>query len=77
MIRMLISLLMFAILIWFATMVPLGNRTLWGHIKAISGTQEAKDFADGTRKEAKKVADQVLAPPDMAASRGTTHYHAK
>lgn len=66
MIRFLFSLLVGAIVLWFATQVPLGNRTLWGHIKAISDTRAAKDFADGTRQEAKKVADQLLDKPDAA-----------
>jgi len=49
--------------------VPLGKRTLWGHVHAIFGTQEARDLADGTEEEAKKVAQKVkeeLRPPDMA-----------
>jgi len=58
-IRWIFSLLIFAILIWFATMVPLGSKTLWQHVKAIAGTKEAKDLADGTKHEAKKVAERV------------------
>jgi hypothetical protein len=57
-IRFLISLAMFAAFVWFATTVPLGKRTLWGHLRAIFATQEAKDLADGTKEEAKKVADR-------------------
>jgi ABC-type uncharacterized transport system permease subunit len=76
MIRFLFSLLVLAIVVWFATMVPLGNRTLWGHIRAISETREAKDFANGTRKEAKKVADQLLAGAD-AGVRPEPKHHAK
>jgi hypothetical protein len=58
--RFLFSLLILAMVIWFTTMVPLGSRTLWGHMKAIAGTQEAKELAEGTKQEAKKVADQLL-----------------
>ena len=59
-VRWLWSLFVLAVLLWFATMVPLGSRTLWGHLKAIAGTQEARELADGTKQEAKKVADQLL-----------------
>lgn len=57
-IRFLISLAIFAAFIWFATTVTLGKRTLCGHLRAIFSTQEAKDLADGTKEEAKKVADR-------------------
>jgi hypothetical protein len=70
-IRFLVSLAMFAAFIWFAVTVPLGKRTLWGHLHAIVGTQEAQDLADGTTEEAKKVAHRVreeLRPTDMSPS---------
>jgi hypothetical protein len=67
-IRFVISLAMLVAFIWFSVNVPLGKRTLWGHVLAIFGTQEAKDLADGTRQEAHKVAERVreeLRPQDM------------
>jgi hypothetical protein len=63
-IRWFFSLVLFAIVLWFATMVPLGSRTLWGHLKAIAGTKEAKDFAEGTKEEAEKVAKKLREGPD-------------
>ncbi|HXU68885.1 MAG TPA: hypothetical protein VN947_06125 [Polyangia bacterium] len=68
-VRFLFSCLMLVAVIWFSVTVPLGKRTLWGHVHAIFGTQEARDLADGTEEEAKKVAQKVkeeLRPPDMA-----------
>jgi hypothetical protein len=68
-VRFVISLVMLAAFVWFAVTVPLGKRTLWGHVHAIFGTQEAKDLADGTKEEAEKVARKVkqeLRPQDMA-----------
>ena len=68
-VRFLMSLVMLAAFIWFAVTVPIGKRTLWGHVHAIFGTQEAKDLADGTKEEAEKVARKVkeeLHPRDMA-----------
>ena len=68
-VRFVISMVMLAAFVWFAVTVPLGKRTLWGHLHAIFATQEAKDLADGTKEEAEKVAQKVKAelhPPDMA-----------
>ena len=68
-VRFLISLVMLAAFVWFAVTVPLGKRTLWGHVHAIFATQEAQDLADGTKQEAEKVARKVkeeLRPQDMA-----------
>ncbi len=58
-IRFLLSLAFLAVLVWFAVNVKLGKRTLWGHLQAIFATQAAKDLADGTKEEAKKVARRV------------------
>ena len=58
-VRFCISLVMLTTFIWFAVTVPLGKRTLWGHLHAIFATQEAKDLAEGTKEEAEKVAHKV------------------
>ena len=68
-VRFLISLACLAVFVWFAVTIPIGNRTLWGHLRAIAGTEEAKDLAKGTKEEAEKVARKVkdeLHAPDMA-----------
>jgi len=67
-VRFLFSLLLLALVLWFATMVPLGSRTLWGHLRAISGTKEAHEFATGTKEEARKVADKLLGDHDAGVS---------
>ena len=75
-IRTLISLALGAVLVWFALTVPLGKRTLVGHLRAIATTDEAKDFARGTEEEAKKAArklDEELHPPDLAPSKRHVH----
>jgi hypothetical protein len=64
-VRFFLSLALLGAIIWCATRVPLGNRTLWGHLRAISGTREAHDLAAGTAEEAHQVAERVrrgLAP---------------
>ena len=73
-VRFVFSLLTLLAFIWFAVTVPLGKRTLWGHVHAIFGTQEAKDLAEGTKEEAEKVARKVKAElhqPDMARAETT------
>lgn len=57
--RWVFTLLVCAVLFWFATTVPLGKRPLLGHLRAIFATQEARDLADGTKEEAAKMADRV------------------
>jgi hypothetical protein len=57
--RLLMTLATLAAFLWFATSVPLGKRTLWGHLHAIFATQAAKDLAEGTKEEAERVARRV------------------
>ena len=75
-IRFFVSLAMTAAFVWFAVTVPLGQLTLWGHLRAIFGTQEARDLAQGTREEAERVADRVreelhrdMSPPPAPTAR--------
>ena len=73
-VRFVISVVMLFAFVWFAVTVPLGKRTLWGHLHAIFATQEAQDLAEGTKEEAEKVARKVkqelhrddMAPPPTA-----------
>jgi hypothetical protein len=69
-IRLVFSLFIFAVVVWFATMVPLGSRTLWQHVRAIAGTKEAKELAEGTKEEARKVADKLRDDHDLGARHG-------
>lgn len=50
--------------LYAAATVPLGQRTLTEHIKAIGGTQEAKDLVDGTKTKlgptVSKIKDTVV-----------------
>lgn len=73
--RGIFSLVIFAIVIWFATMVPLGNKTLWGHLRAIFATQAAKDLAHGTEQEARKVAARMRGElvPDGGSAKVKEH----
>ena len=57
--RFLISSLMLSAFIWFAVSVPIGKRTLWGHVVRIARTDEARDLADGARETARDVAKRM------------------
>jgi hypothetical protein len=50
------SALCLAVFVWFGLTVDLGEHTLFGHIKAISGTPEAEKLVKGARS---KVTDLV------------------
>jgi hypothetical protein len=63
-IRWLLWLACIAGFVWFATTVKLGKRTLWRHVVAIFSTREAKDLADGTRQEARRVAAKLRSEID-------------
>jgi hypothetical protein len=57
-------------LIWFATSVPIGKHTLWGHIVRIARTDEARDLADGAKETAADVAKRVK---EEARTEGAHH----
>lgn len=79
-VRFVISVVMLFAFVWFAVSVPLGKRTLWGHVQAIFATQEAHDLAEGTKEEAEKVAKKVkqeLHPRDMAQTASPPARHVK
>ena len=44
-----ISIVGFAAIVWFGVTVELGERTLFGHLRAIGNTHEAQQLWDGTK----------------------------
>ena len=50
MIRFLLTLAIVAVLVWVAATVPMGKHTLFGHIRAIWHSEEAKDMKDGVKE---------------------------
>lgn len=44
-----ISIVGFAVIVWFGVTVELGERTLFGHLRAIGGSHEAQQLWDGTK----------------------------
>lgn len=58
-VRFIISTLVLGIVIWFAVSVPIGKHTLWGHLRRIAATPEAKDLATGAKQVAKDAVDRA------------------
>ena len=48
-----------AALLWFATTVPLGKYTLWGHMKRIWHSQETQDMVQGAEDAAKPAVEKA------------------
>jgi hypothetical protein len=44
---------------WFGMTVPLGDRTLFGHVQAIWKTQESQDLVQGTKKKVGSLVDRA------------------
>ena len=51
-IRWLISLALLAGAVYFAVAVPLGEKTLWQHARAIAGSRESQDLVDEVKRKA-------------------------
>ena len=58
-IRLVITLGLIALFIWFGMTVPLGKHTLFGHINRIGQSEEARDLVEGTKEAAKPAAEKV------------------
>ena len=58
-IRGLIGLALVGGLVYAAVEIPLGDRTLVGHIRAISGTKEGQQLVEGVKQKAVEVKDRA------------------
>ncbi len=59
MLKWLFRLVALVAIVWFGAMVPLGRRTLFGHLWAIAHTQEAKELGEGAKEASGHLADKV------------------
>jgi hypothetical protein len=59
MLRLLVFLAIAAGVAYCGATVPLGNRTFFGHVKAIWATPEARELKDGVKESAGPAADRV------------------
>jgi hypothetical protein len=57
--KLLVSLAGFLAFAWFGATVPLGDRTLFGHLHAIGTTKESQELVDGTKQVAGPLVDDV------------------
>ena len=59
MIKFLIYLALAVVIVWLAVTVPLGKRTLWGHMRAIWATSEVQDLKNGVEEKAAPAVEKV------------------
>ena len=59
MLRFLVYLAIAVGLVWFATQVPIGKRTLVGHVRAIWHTEEVQELKDGVKEKAGPAMDRL------------------
>lgn len=59
MIRALIWLIIIGAFIWFGATVKLGNKTFFGHVRAIWYTEEVRDLKSGVKEKAEPAARKV------------------
>jgi hypothetical protein len=57
--RFLVYLVLAIIVVWVATQVPLGKRTLVGHIRAIWHTEEVQDLKQGVKDKTGPAVDRL------------------
>jgi hypothetical protein len=80
MLRFLVYLALIIGLVYFATTVPLGKRTLVGHVRAIWHTEQVQELKDGVKEKAGPAVDRLergvkagyRAASDSDSARGAT-----
>lgn len=56
---MLVWIVLIAGFVWFGSSVKLGNRTFFGHVRAIWHTEEAQELKDGVTEKAAPAAGKL------------------
>jgi len=57
--KLCVGLAAFCAFAWFGTTVQLGDRSLFGHLRAIAQTKESQQLVDGTKRAAEPLVDGV------------------
>jgi hypothetical protein len=57
--RWLFRLAVLVVVVYFAATVPLGSKTLIGHLRALASTKEAKDLGEGVKEKAGELGEKV------------------
>jgi hypothetical protein len=70
-IKLLVGLVGLGVFVWWGLTVPLGDRTLFGHLSAIGQTKESQDLVRGTRQKVgdlkKRIGGGAASPADKPA----------
>jgi hypothetical protein len=59
MLRFIVYLVIAIAVVYFATTVPLGKRTLVGHVRAIWHTEQVQDLKEGVKEKAGPAVDRL------------------
>ena len=59
MIRALVWLILIGAFIWFGATIKLGNKTFFGHVRAIWATEEVQELKSGVKEKAEPAARKV------------------
>ncbi len=60
MVKFLLGLTCLGVFVWGGLTVPLGERTLFGHLRAIGGSKESQDLVRGTRQKVVDVKTRIV-----------------
>ncbi len=78
-IKVLVGLVCIGVFVWAGATVPLGERTLFGHLRAIGSTKESQDLVRGTKEKVTEVSHRIkgddkpvapIAPPQEKLTNG-------
>ena len=69
-IRLLVTLAVLAGVAFAGFTVPLGEKTLWGHIRAIAGSRESQQLVEGVKQKAREVVKPDAGAPPTEAGAG-------
>jgi len=58
-VKLLVSVALLAVFVWWGFTVKLGERTFFGHLQAIAQTKESQDLVRGTREKAEPLVEDV------------------
>jgi hypothetical protein len=68
--KLFLSLASLAAFVWFALTVPLGDRTFFGHVKAIAQSRESQELVKGTKDKVTGLLDGKAEKGDKAPRAG-------
>jgi len=73
-IRLVITLAVLAGIVYFAVAVPLGQKTLWQHLKAIAGSKESQELVDEVKQKAGSAMRRDAGPARRAPTGGSSDH---